>query len=90
MVVPVTKPLRKTRGALTPQFTGISCTSNGSVTLTGSGGGPNLGYTLRVASIPSAAWVVLSTNHFSATGSCTNTDNTATIQSMRFYRISVP
>ncbi len=90
MVVPVTKPLRKTRGALAPQFTGISRASNGSVTLAGSGGGPSIGNTLRVASNPSASWVALLTNHFRAIGIFTNTDNSATNQFMRFHRISVP
>lgn len=79
--------------AYPPQFVSIARALNGNVTLAGNGGGPNISYTLKAASnpsVPSVAWVTLATNNFSGDGSFTNTDNAATSQPMRFYRISVP
>jgi hypothetical protein len=78
--------------AYTLRFTGISRAANGTVTLTGTGGGPGIGYSLlaRTTSVASVPWVALATNNFASNGTFTNLDATATSQPMRFYRISVP
>lgn len=79
--------------AYEPQFTGIFRQANGSVTLTGTGGGPNIGYTLKAVTDPATppeSWVMVMTNSFSSTGAFTNTDLGAPGQPRRFYRISVP
>jgi hypothetical protein len=78
--------------AYTPQFTSITRQPNGNVMLSGAGGGPNIGYTLKAASspaLPSASWVTLATNAFSSSGAFTNADAAAG-QPSRFYRLSVP
>lgn len=76
--------------AYRPEFNFIQRQPNGSVTLMGNGGGPNIGYTLRGANDPSLSWIALTTNIFSSGGTFTNTDATAVGQPARFYRLSVP
>ncbi len=76
-----------------PQFSNIIRQADGSISLTGMGGGPNIGYTLKAADSPTPGdemWTTLATNAFNASGSFSNHDSGATGRTGRFYRISVP
>jgi hypothetical protein len=79
--------------AYQPQFNSIQRQPDGSVVVRGNSGGPNIGYTLKAANsltTPIGSWTTISSNAFDAGGNFTNTDNTASGQPARFYRISVP
>jgi len=79
--------------AYSPQFSSIVRQLNGSVTLTGNGGGPNISYSLKAANTPATpfgSWTTVASGAFNAGGSFTNTDMSAVNYPNRFYRISVP
>ena len=79
--------------AYRPQFASITRQLSGSVALSGTSGGPNIGYRLKAAdslSTPPASWASIATNSFDASGNFTNFDSNASGHASRFYRISVP
>jgi hypothetical protein len=79
--------------AYQPRFTSLTHQADGSALVRGTGGGPNIGYTLRAADglgTPPDSWTAVTTGAFGPWGAFTNTDNTAPGHSGRFYRISVP
>lgn len=77
--------------AYTPRFTGIARQPNGNITVTGNGGGPNIGYTLQATDgWGGASWNPIAAGAFSGGGAFTNSDAIGATHSNRFYRISVP
>jgi hypothetical protein len=81
------------RWAYYPQFTSINRQPDGSVTVNGTGGGPNISYTLQSADnviAPSASWSSAATNHFDLSGNFTNTGLNTSGKPVQFFRISVP
>jgi len=79
--------------AYQPLFTAMACLPNGYVSLTGSGGGPNIGYSLKAADVvtaPLAAWSTIATGSFDTNGYFNAYDSGAVGHARRFYQISVP
>lgn len=79
--------------AYTPQFNFVSRQPSGSVIVSGNGGGPNIGYTLKSANslnISPGSWSAVASGNFDTNGNFFATDNAAAGQASRFYRISVP
>ena len=79
--------------AYRPQFNSIRRQPDGSVSITGTGGGPNISYTLRSAdslNTSLTAWLSLATSNFDASGNFTNADLPTLGKPEQFYKISVP
>jgi uncharacterized repeat protein (TIGR03803 family) len=77
---------------LTPQFTGISKTANGSASITGIGpsASPYRLWTSSVVSTPVASWTLLTNGVFAADGTFSYIDAGAMNAPERFYRLSTP
>lgn len=78
--------------AYRPQITSIKRLLDGSVSINGTGGGPNISYTLQAAdslNTPLASWLSTATNSFDADGNFTNAGLPASGKLSQFYRISV-
>jgi hypothetical protein len=79
--------------AYRPQFASLTRQFDGSVVLRGTGGGPNIGYTLKAADSLRAlpgSWTTVTASNFDSSGSFTNIDVNASGHAGRFYRVSVP
>ncbi len=79
--------------AYQPEFSLLARQLNGTVMVSGNGGGPNIGYTLNASdslSTPLSSWNAVATGNFDGNGSFTNTDSSALGHPNRFYRLSVP
>jgi uncharacterized repeat protein (TIGR03803 family) len=77
---------------LTPQFTGITKTTNGSVSIAGIGPSASA-YRLWASGVPStpvASWTLLTNGVFAADGTFSYTDTGAIAAPARFYRVSTP
>ena len=76
-----------------PQFTSISRQPDGSVSVGGTGGGPNIRYTLHAADMISSPWTMwasMATNSFDTNGNFTNAVLPASEKPSQYYRVSVP
>jgi len=79
--------------AYQPQLKSIERRLDGSMSLRGNGGGPNIGYILKSANslaTPIGSWLTISSNSFDGSGNFTNIDTGAIGQPGRYYRIFVP
>jgi hypothetical protein len=79
--------------AYRPQFNSIRRQPDGNVSITGTGGGPNIGYTLLAAdslSTPLISWHYLATNSFDINGNFSHNGFPTSEKPGQFYRISVP
>ncbi len=79
--------------AYCPQFNSIKRQSDGSVSVSGTGGGPDISYSLQSAdtiTAPLASWFLAATNRFDASGNFTNAGFPTLGKPSQFYRISVP
>jgi hypothetical protein len=78
--------------AYQPRFSSLTRQLNGTIVVSGSSGGPGIGYTLlAVDSLTMAsAWTVVTNSAFDSYGNFTNSDSSALGHASRLYRVSVP
>jgi hypothetical protein len=79
--------------AYQPRFRSIARQPDGTLQLSGDGGGPTIGYTVHAADAPGApaeSWNAAATGAFDATGTFTNSDLRAGEYPARFFRLTVP